>query len=83
MSLLPRECALAIVYETTDNTPDNIPWPPVGEDYYWVAVSYDLKHTRWRRVGIIPQAEGSDRPAPGVGRFAKFRRAAAERKLPP
>jgi hypothetical protein len=43
---------LVIIYEVTDDTPDCLPWPPVGEDYYWHAVKHERGRTTWRRVAL-------------------------------
>ena len=43
---------LIVFYETTDDTPDGPPWPPMGEDYFWCAIKREHGRTTWRRVAL-------------------------------
>jgi hypothetical protein len=57
------ESALAILYETTHDTPDGIPWPPIGGDFYWCAVKHGHDRTVWRRVALQAFQSIGDDPA--------------------
>jgi hypothetical protein len=51
---------LAIVYDITDDTPDGLPWPPVGDDdHHWCVVKRDRGRTTWRRVTLQDVTEGA------------------------
>jgi hypothetical protein len=57
--------SLVIVYAVTDDTPDGLPWPPVGDDdHHWYAVKHEHGRTFWRRVAL------------GADDLDRFRRAA-------
>ena len=83
--------ALTIIYEITDDTPDGLPWPPVGDDHHWHVVRRDRGRTTWRRIELQVGAPEHELPPgayrlEGVGRTAQFRRAverARRRGQPP
>jgi hypothetical protein len=50
---------LVIIYEVTDDTPDGLPWPPVGEDHFWCAIKRDRGRTTWRRVTLQAVTEAA------------------------
>lgn len=55
---------LVIIYVVTDDTPDGLPWPPVGDDNHrWWAVKHERGRTTWRRVTLQGVTEGArERP---------------------
>lgn len=67
---------LIIVHEVTDDYPTGEPTPPPDDGGTWHAIHLGRDQTTWRRVALPVGAAEQELPAPGVGRFAKFQRAA-------
>jgi hypothetical protein len=54
------ENPLIISYAVTDDTPDSLPWPPVGDAFCWCAIKQERGRTTWRRVAL--RATPNERP---------------------